>query len=108
MNSEEKGLYKYRRNWGLVRHKLREYITVMIIANLSIFLISCVDSIIAGNFVGKEAFASINIFFPVTVFMGVFSTLNAQGISTSISTAMGTNDIKEIERLIGRPEKKEE
>ena len=99
MNSEEKGLYKYRRNWGLVRHKLREYITVMIIANLSIFLISCVDSIIAGNFVGKEAFASINIFFPVTVFMGVFSTLNAQGISTSISTAMGTNDIKEIARI---------
>jgi len=101
MNSEEKGLIKYRRNWGLVRHKLREYITVMIISNLSIFLISCVDSIIAGNFVGKEAFASINIFFPVTVFMGVFSALNAQGISTSISTAMGTNDIKEIARIKG-------
>ena len=84
-----------------MRHKLREYIPVMIISNLSIFLISCVDSIIAGNFVGKEAFASINIFFPVTVFMGVFSRLNAQGISTSISTAMGTNDIKEIARIKG-------
>lgn len=101
MSAAENGLKKYRRNWELVRRKLWEYIPVMIITNLSIFLISRVDSIIAGNFVGKEAFSAVNIFFPVSVFIGAFSTITAQGISTSISTAMGTNDTKEIARVRG-------
>ena len=69
MSAAENGLKKYRRNWELVRRKLWEYIPVMIITNLSIFLISRVDSIMAGIFVGKEAFSAVNIFFPVSVFI---------------------------------------
>lgn len=47
MTSSLKGLEKYRRNWGIVRQKLLEYIPFMIITNLSVFLIICVDGVIA-------------------------------------------------------------
>ncbi len=104
MNTTEKGLEKYKRNLGeeeLVRRKLFEYIPIMIITNLSVLLISSVDGIIAGNFVGKEAFSSINIFFPISVFIGAFSTIAACGISTSISTAIGRNDTKAVSKIKG-------
>ena len=94
-----KGLKKYRRNWKLVRSKLLEYIPVMIITNLSVFLISSVDGVIAGNFVGKEAFSAINIFFPISVFTGAFSVIASYGISTSLSTAMGRNNTEEIAKI---------
>ena len=92
-------LRAYRRRGGLTRRKLKEYIPVMIITNLSLLLITSVDGIVVGNFVGKEALSSVNIFFPVLVLTGAFSALTASGIATSISTAMGRNDTDELERI---------
>ena len=99
MTSSLKGLEKYRRNWGIVRQKLLEYIPFMIITNLYVILIICVDGMIAGNFVGREAFSAIHIFHPVIVLMGAFTEVTAYGISTSISAAMGSNDTAEIAKI---------
>ena len=92
-------LRAYRRRGGLTRHKLREYIPIMIITNLSLLLITSVDGIVVGNFVGQDALSSVNIFFPVLVLTGAFSVLTASGIATSISTAMGRNDTDELEHI---------
>lgn len=82
-----------------MKRKLMEYIPIMVITNLSLFLITTVDGVIAGNYVGKEAFSSINIFASVAVLTSAFSMVAAVGISTSISTAMGRNDTSDLSRV---------
>ena len=61
-NHEIKGStesYKYRRRGGLIMRKLAEYVPVMILTNISLFLINTVDQVVAGNYIGKEALSSI-------------------------------------------------
>lgn len=101
MGNTETELKNNRRKGGLIRRKLAEYIPTMILTNLSLFLITTVNGMVAGNFVGKEAFSSVNIFYSVTVLIGAFTTITAVGISISLSTAMGRNDMNELSRVIG-------
>ena len=49
-NTTAQELRKFRRNGGLIRRKLIEYIPVMILTNLLLLLISTVNGLIAGNF----------------------------------------------------------
>lgn len=84
--------HEYRRKGSLIRRKLAEYVPVMILTNLSILLISTVDQIVAGNFIGKAAMSSISIFYPLSIVIGVFSGPVASGIATAISSAQGEND----------------
>ncbi|MBQ9180072.1 MAG: polysaccharide biosynthesis C-terminal domain-containing protein [Firmicutes bacterium] len=87
---------KYRRKGGLIVRKLMEYIPVMILTNISLFLINTVDKIVAGNFVSAEAMESISIFFPALLITSAFSGPVASGIATTISNAMGKNDLEEL------------
>ena len=95
------GLMKYRRMGSLSARKLREYIPAMIMTNLSTLLLLTVDGIVAGNLIGQDALASINIFYPVGVLTGAVSALVSVGISISLSTAMGRNDQAELDRVKG-------
>lgn len=98
-NHEIKGStesYKYRRRGGLIMRKLAEYVPVMILTNISLFLINTVDQVVAGNYIGKEALSSISIFYPVTLIIAVFSGPVASGIATSISNALGKKDLAAI------------
>ena len=100
-NTTAQELRKFRRNGGLIRRKLIEYIPVMILTNLLLLLISTVNGLIAGNFLGEDAFSSINIFYPVSVLLAAFGAVTAVGIATSISTAMGRNNLAELARVKG-------
>lgn len=102
--SESSEPHRFRRKSNLVRRKLAEYIPVMIITNLSLLLINSVDQIVAGNYIGKAAMASISIFYPLTLVIAVFSGPVASGISTAISNAQGKNDLDGIKhsRSAGR------
>ena len=81
---------------ALTRRKLIEYIPIMIVTNMSVFLLSTVDGLVAGNLVGSEALASVNIFFPAILIITVLSSVVASGAATSLSTAMGRNDVEGI------------
>ena len=100
-NTTAKELRRFSRNGGMIQRKLIEYIPVMILTNLVLLLISTVNGLIAGNFLGENAFSSINIFYPVSVLLAAFSAVTAVGIATSISTAMGRNNLSELARIKG-------
>ncbi len=79
--------------------KLREYIPPMLITNLSTLLLVSVDGLVVGNLVGEHALASVNLFYPVTLFIGVISIWIASGCATAISNSIGSNDQDMTERL---------
>ena len=83
---------RYRRNGALTLRKLREFIPVMILTNLSTLLLVSVDGIVVGNFIGPDALSSVNVFYPAIVFIGVISMLVSSGISASLSLCMGRHD----------------
>ena len=96
LTTEDPG--RYRRKGSLTMRKLAEYIPVMIVTNISLLLINTVDRIVAGNFIGTDAMSSISIFYPVLLLTTVFSVPVASGVATSISKAMGKNDMEELAR----------
>ena len=79
--------------------KLREYIPPMLVTNLSTLLLVSVDGVVVGNLVGSTALASVNLFYPITMFIGVVSVWIASGCSTAISNSIGTNDQDRIARI---------
>lgn len=90
---------RFKRDDSLLKRKLYSYLPFLFLTNLSSFLLVSVDGLVVGNLVGSSALSSVNVFFPVTTAIGVFSSLIAIGISTMISTAMGNNEIDEIPYL---------
>lgn len=88
---------RYKRNGTLIRIKLLEFIPYMIMTNLSILLITSVDGIVVGNLVSDAALSAISIFSPIVFAIGIFSVLVSAGISTSLSIAMGKNNLEEIQ-----------
>lgn len=80
-----------------MRKKIREYFPAMLMTNLSTLMLISVDSLVAGNLLGEDALSSVTIFYPVTVLIGAYTTLVALGISTSISTAIGSNNQERID-----------
>lgn len=91
----------YPRKGTLTGRKLREYIPVMILTNMSVFLLSTVDGLVAGNLVSEKALASINIFFPAMVIITIISAIVESGSATSLATCMGKNDTEAIHRTKG-------
>ena len=79
--------------------KLREYIPPMLVTNLSTLLLVSVDGVVVGNLVGATALASVNLFYPITMFIGVVSVWIASGCSTAISNSIGSNDRDRIARI---------
>ena len=85
---------KFKFSGELTKRKIREYFPAMIITNLSTLLLITVDGIVVGNMVGNDALASVNIFSPATVFIGVISALLASGVANRLSEGMGKIDLK--------------
>ena len=90
---------RFKFSGGLTRKKLFSYIPVMIMTNISTLLLVSVDGLVVGNFLGEDALSSVNIFYPITLFISLISIVIAYGIGTAFSTSMGNNNIQEITRL---------
>ena len=98
MTKEElEEIYKVR--GSLSFKKIMTYLPFMIMTNLSNLLLISVDGLVVGNFVGTKALASINIFSPIVIIIGVLSNFIAAAISTYLSVCMGKNDIDKIKRV---------
>lgn len=99
LNQDNRNIEDFGLSGGLTLLKLRTYIPSMLMTNISNLLLISVDGLVVGNFAGKDALASVNIFGPVTMMIGAMTVLAACGIGTSLSTAMGTNRQNEIDRV---------
>ena len=91
-SQRQKILKRFKRTDSLVTKKLLAYIPVMIFTNLSTLLLISVDGIVVGNLLGANALASVNIFYPASILIGVASDWVAGGISIVLSVSMGKND----------------
>ena len=96
---EHELLTRFGNRGALGWRKLKEYIPPMLITNLSTLLLVSVDSLVVGNFVGAAALSSVNLFYPITMMIGVISVWIASGCSTAISNSIGTNDHDKIARF---------
>lgn len=83
---------RFQRTSELTNRKLLEYIPALLLTNLSTLLLVSVDGLVAGNLVGSDALSSVNLFYPISIIIGLLSVLTASGISTCLSTRMGNND----------------
>ena len=92
-------LSRFGRDSSLILRKLKEYIPPMIVTNLSTLLLISVDGLVVGNFVGSNALASVNIFYPITLLIGIISGLVACGSATAISNSIGSNDFNKTARM---------
>ena len=87
---------KFKRSKILIRMKMLEYVPALFISNLATLLILSADGIVVGNFIGADALASVNIFYPVTLIMGVISAIASYGTATCLSTYIVKNDVEAL------------
>lgn len=92
---------KFRRKGDLSLFKFREYLPAMLLNNMSTLLLITVDGLVVGNLTGSDALAAVSVFTPLTTIIGVFTSLVACGISTSLSTTMGSNEGAKIKQIKG-------
>ena len=88
----------FPRKGTLTWKKLKEYIPIMILTNMSVFILSTVDGVVAGNLISGNALAAIHIFSPAMVIITVVSGIIDSGSATSMSTCIGKNDLEAIRR----------
>ena len=99
--AEHELLLRFGSDGSLGWRKLREYILPMLITNLSSLLLVSVDGLVVGNLVGEKALASVNLFYPITMFIGTIAVWIASGCSTAISNSIGSNDQDMTDRIKG-------
>lgn len=90
---------RFKRENTLINSKLRNYLPIMILTNLSVLLLVSVDGVVVGNLLGEEALSSVNIFYPATVLIGVASDIIAIGSCTCLSLRMGKSDKEGLLRI---------
>lgn len=90
---------KYKRKNSLIRLKLIDYIPILVISNISTLLILTVDGIVVGNYVGAEALAAVQIFYPVTVLLGVFSAIISNGTAQCLSAGIVKHDYENLKYI---------
>lgn len=89
---------RYGFKGALAESKLKQYIPILILTNLSSLLLVTVDGIVAGNLISEEAFAAISIIAPVNSFIGALTLLFSSGTSSCLSLALGRADTCEIQK----------
>lgn len=77
-----------------------QFATPMLIGNVFQQLYNVVDSIIVGNFLGKEALAAVGASFPLLFMLISFVIGIASGSTIIISQYFGAKDIKNVRRAI--------
>lgn len=95
MTNNDEG-QKYKRTKSLIRMKMLEYVPTLFLSNLSTLLILTADGLVVGNFLGSDALASVNIFSPITILMGVISAIVSNGTATCLSTYIVKNDVEAL------------
>ncbi len=80
--------------------QILQFATPMLIGNLFQQLYNVVDSIIVGNFLGKEALAAVGASFPLVFILISFVIGIASGSTIIISQYFGAKDMNQVRRSI--------
>lgn len=75
--------------------------TPAIIGMVVIGLYSFMDGVFAGQLIGENAMAAISVSFPITLFNNGIATLVGVGSASVLSRAIGKNDQKTIDKIMG-------
>lgn len=94
MNNNLRVDNEFRFSGELTKKKLIQYFPAMLITNISTLLLISVDGLVVGNFCGKSALSSVNIFYPATLAIGIISTILSAGAAARLSEGMGKIDIR--------------
>ena len=92
MNAREHSIPGFEPNGNLIRNRLANYILLNIMANLANMLLTNIDAIIVGNYIGNDALSVINIIYPIQLIIGSSVTLLCAGINNYVPAILGKND----------------
>lgn len=93
---QEYSIDRYSRRNFLMHQKLLEFLPVMLLTNLSTFLLITVDDIVVANLVGEQALSAVNFLSPFTQAVAIASGLLTRGIASVLSESMGKMDTDEV------------
>lgn len=88
-----------RRNSVTINRKYSEYFLPTVLTAMATNIAMIVDSIIAGNILGKNALAAINLLSPVAQLYFSLTILFGLGASSVIAVAKGKNDKTLVNRI---------
>lgn len=90
----------FERNPTTINKKYTEYFIPTVLTAMSTNIASIVDSIIAGNMLGKNALSAINILSPITQLYFSLTIMFGLGASSVIAVAKGENNEKKADRTL--------
>lgn len=85
---------------GKVSKMILQFATPMILGNIFQQMYNIVDSVIIGNYIGKEALAAVGASFPIMFALISFIIGIASGSTIVISQYFGAKDIEKVKRAI--------
>lgn len=88
-----------KRNSVTINRKYTEYFLPTVLTAMATNIAMIVNSIIAGNLLGKESLAAINLLSPIGQLYFSFTILFGLGASTVISISKGKGDDKKANRI---------
>ena len=80
----------------LIRKKFIEFLPIVFLSGMSTLLLLIVDGVVAGNLVGAEALAAVNMIAPITAVLSVLNDIASGSLSVSLSLAVGENNKDKI------------
>lgn len=91
MNVALDGHYGYRR---LIRSSIPSILMILVVSVYSV-----VDGLFVSNFVGKTAFAALNLIWPAIMIVGALGLMIGTGGSALVSMTMGQGDRERAQRI---------
>lgn len=82
-------------NSKLIDLKIRQFLPYMLLSQISVMIIIFCDSLVVGNYVGKDALAAINTAYPLTFVMAIFSIIPQTGIMSRLVYRLGRGDARD-------------
>ena len=79
----------------LIDLKIRQFLPFMLLSQVSAMLLVFSDSLVVGNFVGSDGLAAINVAYPLTFIMAMFSIIPQTGIMSRLIYQLGRSDARD-------------
>lgn len=82
-------------NSKLISSKIKQFLPFMLLSQASVILIVFADGLVAGNFVGPDGLAAINVAYPLTIIMSLFTVPVQSGMMTRLVYHLGRDNARE-------------
>ena len=83
----------------VISTRFKSVFVASMVSMLSAYILVLTDNVVAGQFVGEHAVASMTLISPIFTMLLFVSYLIADGLVMMVSYAQGKNDLEEVDRL---------